>query len=214
MKFFLCLAILLTAAVVEPRAASVEVDLNALDAPGTPKLRPPRGVKPAPATTLNQDAALPTPAPVAGPNADALFVLAFGLERAGRSIEAEARYQQIVAVFPHATAAPLAAERLEALRQAAAAALPPLIASVPSQDTPAMQTVCSQPGLYANRSRWCGQVVRAAGDQIEIELSDVRVTGFLVLGFKPGPCTGERWLDRRAVGARITVPASCVGEVW
>ncbi|MSP89709.1 MAG: hypothetical protein EXQ92_13010, partial [Alphaproteobacteria bacterium] len=140
----------------DAHAASVEIDLDAIS-PGTVKLRLPRdrGTRGA-AERPGQEATL-TP-PVDGPNADALFVLAYGLEHAGRTLEAEARYRQILAIYPDSAAAPLAAGRLDALRRAATAALPPLIAPAPSAGPEPGSRVCSLPTLYPNRSHWCGLV--------------------------------------------------------
>jgi hypothetical protein len=202
--FILSIPFILSAFVLDAHAASVEIDLDALT-PGIVKLRPPgdRGGRGA-----TEEAALTSP--VDGPNADALFVLAYGLEQAGRVLEAEARYRQLLAVFPDAAAAPLAAGRLDALRRAAAAALPPLMATPLAAGPEPGSRVCSLPTLYPNRSRWCGLVRRVEGEGLEIELDEVAINGFLALGLKPSPCTGNRWLDRAAPGSRIAVPMGCV----
>jgi hypothetical protein len=192
-------------------AASVEIDLDAIANPGVPKLRPPRGVAP-PAVMAEQEAVLTPPAPIAGPTADALFVLAYGLERQGRTLEAAARYRQLLAVFPNEAAAPLAAERLDGLQQAAAAALPPLLAPAPAAGPEPGQRVCSLPTLYPNRSRWCGLIRRIQGEGIEVELDEISAHGLFAIGLKASPCTGNRWLDRSAAGTRIAVPASCVAS--
>lgn len=206
--FILSILFILSALLTAPDAhtAAVEIDLDALS-PGIVKLRPPRGGAERP----GQEAAL-TP-PVDGPTADALFVLAYGLEHAGRTLEAEARYRQLLAVFPDSPAAPLAAGRLDALRRAATAALPPLMAPAPSAGPEPGQRVCSLPTLYPNRSRWCGLVKRIEGEGIEVELDEVTINGFLALGLKASPCTGNRWLDRAAPGNRIAVPVGCVAGV-
>ncbi|MBM3596687.1 MAG: hypothetical protein FJX35_00625 [Alphaproteobacteria bacterium] len=199
------------------RAASVEIDLDAIATPVSPRLRAPAGLPQAlqllpphrqAVQPADQEASLPPPH-VAGPNADALFVLGYGLERAGRPLEAEARYRQLLAVFPNSSAAPLATDRLEALRQAAAAALPPLAAP-----PPAPRQVCTPQGLFANRSGWCGRVRATRDGSAEVEVAEVRANGLFVLGLRASPCTGNRWLDGAAVGAVVTVPESCLTSPW
>lgn len=143
------------------------------------------------------------------------------LERAGRNEEAAQLYGDIALVAGSSPAGQLAAQRAATLRApntrlavnpAGIVPLPGLTPLAYGERRPTMagKFVCSARGLFANNANWCGRVLREEGNDVEVEVRNIRLNRLFAVGFSAAPCTGGRFLSIFGQGSRIWVSRGCL----
>lgn len=159
-------------------------------------------------------------------NADAGFVAAYALERAGQYEQAQAMYGRIAAEHAGTPSGMMAGDRMQQIAafvpnrmqpqpqtQATPAAFQPPPASVARPAQPrdfTAKRVCSARGLYPNDARWCGVIRKQDGEEMLVQVSEVRTNGFFSIGIGASECTGGQFLGWFARGTEVWVPARCM----
>ena len=72
------------------------------------------------------------------------------------------------------------------------------------------RAVCTRDGLYEDGAKWCGVVRRVEGEYYRVEVSDVHVKRFGVIGISRSVCSGGAFINWFSRGTLVRVPKDCM----
>ena len=72
------------------------------------------------------------------------------------------------------------------------------------------KTVCSRTGVFSSNAGWCGIVTREQGAYYHVEVRELTLPGFGIIGISRTPCTGNAFLTWLSRGSSVRVPKQCM----